>query len=674
LNSNQTAQSFNEDMEEYEKIIRDKEAKLTDIRLEALATAHQLDQTKEENMKIRIEMEQLRNENIRMQQMLSALQQTQQQMSHAISSPSPSSSVSSSSNKINLSLSNSTQHVDLVINNSSSSSSSSSASSVSCSMLTRKFLNEDSLLKSPTSVIDKLITNDSNMSDAGKKVYVKIHLGDSLNPLDDTNNQITIGSLNIGTRTNWDTLDSLIKELFRNYLIKLEQSDDLDQRESTPSSLGLDSDSIHSYFVGDMPRLNEQEQKVPDLLPYGYLVGDHTNIILKLKDAAQSGLDFLCYDTLVPKNVMQRYVSLLLEFKNLLFCGPNGANKSYIARKIAEYLVKRHNKNIETSIAYFNVENKSSKELKQYLNNIVELLTPDQIPFVLILDNLHFISNMTDAFSEYFSPKNSARKCNFIIGTLNQPNVTSFNLHSNFKWVLCLNHTEPVKSFLNRHLQRRLIDNENRGQISVEMEGLINWIPKLWSHVNKYIELYNSPDMTLGPKLFLTFPMEMRQAQNWFIHLWNELLVPLLIDIIKEGVHVYGQKVKWEDPKNWLKKTLPWNLYDPNVIDCLYSIESHHVGCELMNDLRSNEFIHSNQIIVEECEPVEQPNQRKIEVPKSLQLVSYPNTPAKVNQFTTFGRSPNANPQTNELIHPKENDKLFNMLVKLQEATLNQKT
>jgi neuron navigator 2 len=420
-------------------------------------------------------------------------------------------------------------------------------------------------------------------------------------------------------------------------------------------------------------RLNEQEQKIPDLLPYGYLVGDHTSIILKLKDAAQNALDFLCYDTLVPKSVMQRYVSLLLDFKNLLFCGPNGTNKSYIARKIAEHLVKRHNKSIETSIAYLNVENKSSKELKQYLNNIVELPSPDQIPFVLILDNLHFISNVSDTFTEYFSPKNSARKCTYIIGTLNQPNVTSLNLHPNFKWVLCLNHTEPVKSFLNRHLQRRLIDNENKGQISAEMEGLISWIPKLWSHVNKYIELYNSPDMTLGPKLFLTFPMDMRQAQNWFIHLWNELLVPLLIDIIKEGVQVYGPKVKWEDPKNWLKKTLPWNLYDPNVIESLYSIDSHHVGYESIDGLISNELLESNQIILEESKPIELPNQRKLEVPKSLQLVSYPNSPAKVNQFTTFGRSLNTDSLTNEL-HPKENDKLFNMLVKLQEATLSQKS
>ncbi len=118
-----------------------------------------------------------------------------------------------------------------------------------------------------------------------------------------------IGSLSITTRTNWEALDSMVKRLYCDYLAKLEQSwrdeneneDELDEEiEETrrqEANLGLDLDSIHMYYVGDMARQtvhsssqyfleNDQEvrrDKLPDLLPYGYLVGDHTTIIIKLK-------------------------------------------------------------------------------------------------------------------------------------------------------------------------------------------------------------------------------------------------------------------------------------------------------------------------------------------------------------------------------------------------------
>lgn len=202
----------------------------------------------------------------------------------------------------------------------------------------------------------------------------------------------------------------MVKRLFKEYLIKLEEN------TSESGGLGLGLDSICLYYVGDMPRISysdksNQEQKVPDFLPYGYLVAGHTSIIIKLKDAPENSIDFLCYNTLVPKNVMQRYISLILDNKNLLFCGPSGTSKSFIARKIAEYLIKRQNKATETSIAYFNVENKTTQDLKQYLNNITEhsnLCSTDEFPCVLILDNLQHISNISEAFMEYFSQKNSS--------------------------------------------------------------------------------------------------------------------------------------------------------------------------------------------------------------------------------------------------------------------------
>ncbi len=350
-----------DELEEYQRLLRDKEIKLTDVRLEALATAHQLDQSKEENLKMRIEIEQLKADNIRMQQFLNSYQNfnscihtsqsstsstsssQQQPINSSLSSPSPSSSISSSSHnnsKINLSLSNSTHHVDISTNSSSN-----------CSIQLNNTNNnnnnnEEKLKNSPSNSCNNMMDN-ININD-GKRVIVLIYLGDS-DPLEsDVENeefiskQIIIGSIGISTKTNWDALDQMVKSLFKEYLDKLESDDDI-------PTLGLSLESIFKYYVGEMPRQanndlieQQQQQKLPDLLPYGYLVGSHTNIIIQLNDAYQNNsIDSLCFDTLVPKITMNRYVSLIMDHKNLLFCGPNGTSKSYLARKIGEYLAKR---------------------------------------------------------------------------------------------------------------------------------------------------------------------------------------------------------------------------------------------------------------------------------------------------------------------------------------------
>ena len=104
---------------------------------------------------------------------------------------------------------------------------------------------------------------------------------------------------------------------------------------------------------------------------------------------------------------------------------------------------------------------------------------------------------------------------------------------------MCINHAEPVNNFLSRYLERCLIDYEVKiTNKSPELQLVINWIPKLWHHINKCIETYNSADVTLGPKLFSSVPMDANEAKLWFLNLWNHSLVPYIIETILEGVQV----------------------------------------------------------------------------------------------------------------------------------------
>jgi hypothetical protein len=67
------------------------------------------------------------------------------------------------------------------------------------------------------------------------------------------------------------------------------------------------------------------------------------------------------------------------------------------------------------------------------------------------------------------------------------------------RWVLCANHTEPVKGFLGRYLRRKLIEMEIERNIrNNDLVKIIDWIPKTWHHLNSFLETHSSSDVTIG--------------------------------------------------------------------------------------------------------------------------------------------------------------------------------
>ena len=120
--------------------------------------------------------------------------------------------------------------------------------------------------------------------------------------------------------------------------------------------------------------------------------------------------------------------------------------------------------------------------------------------------------------------------------------TTNLQLHHNFRWLLCTNHMEPVKGFLSRYLRRKLVEQETRsGRACAEMCDVIEWLSKLWQHLNKFIESHGSSEVTVGPRLFLSCPMDVSQAQVWFTDLWNYSIVPYLLEATREGIQVSCQ-------------------------------------------------------------------------------------------------------------------------------------
>ncbi|XP_052317906.1 neuron navigator 2-like isoform X3 [Oncorhynchus keta] len=497
--------------------LREKEMKLTDIRLEALSSAHQLDQLREAMNHMQGEIEKLKAENDRLKLESTGSSRAPSQASISSSPPhhthTPTPGPSLCQHSINL------------------------TESTSLDML-----------------LDDTV-GDGVMRKEGRHVKIVVSLDEYLSQ-EARARHFLIGCIGVSGKTKWDILDGVVRRLFKEYITHVDPV----------SQLGLTCDSVEGYNIGDVHRhSNTSTAHPPELLPCGYLVGDSDTINIRLKGVSSESVDCLVFDTLIPKPMLQRYVSLLREHRRVILSGPSGTGKTHLAHRLARHLLLQEGRPLTPhSVVTFNVDHKSSKELRQYLSGLAEQCSSDrpeaESPLVVILDNLHHVSSLGEIFNGVFNCKYQC--CPYIIGTMSQATSSAPNLqlHHNFRWVLCANHLEPVKGFLGRYLRRKLIETEiGSRKRTLELVKIIDWIPRVWHHLNRFLEAHSSSDVTIGPRLFLSCPMDVAGSRVWFTDLWNYSIIPYMLEAIREGLQLYGRRSAWEDPACWVIDSYPWS-------------------------------------------------------------------------------------------------------------------
>lgn len=61
------------------------------------------------------------------------------------------------------------------------------------------------------------------------------------------------------------------------------------------------------------------------------------------------------------------------------------------------------------------------------------------------------------------------------------------------------NHMEPVKGLVGRVARRRLTQVEvEAGTRLPRLQQVLDWLPRCWSHINKFLETHSSSDVTIG--------------------------------------------------------------------------------------------------------------------------------------------------------------------------------
>ncbi|CAG0886479.1 unnamed protein product [Darwinula stevensoni] len=229
-------------VQELKKQLREKDMVLTDIRLEALTSAHQLESLKETVSRMRSEMLNLRHDNERLQRLVTSKSLTSSQ-----------NSLPPGDGERRLSLSDNINLIET---------------------------HTTSLQHEP--IIDLL---GGVREGDGHRITISVQLGFG---------ECLIGSIYVSGKTKWDILDDILVRIFKEYTSRLDAG----------GSLGLTEDSIDSYLVGEVHR-RPGVGVLPELLPCGYLVGDVQGIQVTVKGASHGTLDSLAFDTLISKSVLQ---------------------------------------------------------------------------------------------------------------------------------------------------------------------------------------------------------------------------------------------------------------------------------------------------------------------------------------------------------------------------------
>lgn len=508
FHANEEEEPEKKEVSELRSELWEKEMKLTDIRLEALNSAHQLDQLRETMHNMQLEVDLLKAENDRLKV-----------------APGPSSGSTPGQVPGSSALSSPRRSLGLA--------------------LTHSF--SPSLADTDLSPMDGISTCGPK-EEVTLRVVVRMPLQHIIKG-DLKQQEFFLGCSKVSGKVDWKMLDEAVFQVFKDYISKMDPA----------STLGLSTESIHGYSISHVKRVLDAEP--PEMPPCRRGVN---NISVSLKGLKEKCVDSLVFETLIPKPMMQHYISLLLKHRRLVLSGPSGTGKTYLTNRLAEYLVERSGREVtEGIVSTFNMHQQSCKDLQLYLSNLANQIDREtgigDVPLVILLDDLSEAGSISELVNGALTCK--YHKCPYIIGTTNQPVKMTPNhgLHLSFRMLTFSNNVEPANGFLVRYLRRKLVESDS--DINANKEELLrvlDWVPKLWYHLHTFLEKHSTSDFLIGPCFFLSCPIGIEDFRTWFIDLWNNSIIPYLQEGAKDGIKVHGQKAAWEDPVEWVRDTLPW--------------------------------------------------------------------------------------------------------------------
>ncbi|CBB16177.1 Calponin-homology (CH) domain-containing protein [Caenorhabditis elegans] len=377
------------------------------------------------------------------------------------------------------------------------------------------------------------------------KVTVNVDIAGEISSIVNPDKEIIVGYLAMPTSQScWKDIDVSILGLFEVYLSRID----------VEHQLGIDArDSILGYQIGELRRVIGDSTTMITSHPTDILTSS-TTIRMFMHGAAQSRVDSLVLDMLLPKQMILQLVKSILTERRLVLAGATGIGKSKLAKTLAAYVSIRTNQS-EDSIVNISIPENNKEELLQVERRLEKILRSKE-SCIVILDNIpkNRIAFVVSVFANVPLQNNEGP---FVVCTVNRYQIPELQIHHNFKMSVMSNRLE---GFILRYLRRRAVEDEYRltVQMPSELFKIIDFFPIALQAVNNFIEKTNSVDVTVGPRACLNCPLTVDGSREWFIRLWNENFIPYLERVARDGKKTFGRCTSFEDPTDIVSEKWPW--------------------------------------------------------------------------------------------------------------------
>uniref|UniRef100_H0WJA1 Cortactin-binding protein 2 n=2 Tax=Otolemur garnettii TaxID=30611 RepID=H0WJA1_OTOGA len=378
----------------------------------------------------------------------------------------------------------------------------------------------------------------------------------------------TICALHIRKQTSWDDFSKAVSQALTNHFQAISSDgwwslEDTALNDTADSNIGLSTSSVRAIMLGHVPWSSGQSFTQS---PWDFMKRNKVEQVTVLLSGPQEGcLSSVTYASMIPLHMLQNYLRLIEQYRNVIFHGPEGSLQDYIVHQLALCLKHRQMAaGFSCEIVTAEVDAGFSKEqLVDLFISSACLIPVKQSPvkkkiIIIILENLEK-SSLSELLGDFLAPlenRSTESPCTvqkgngmsacyyfhencFLMGTIAKACLQGSELlvQQHFRWVQLRWDGEPMQGLLQRFLRRKVV-NKFRGQVPSPCDLVcktVAWALSVWRQLNSCLARLGTPEALLGPKYFLSCPVIPGHAQatvKWMSKLWNAVIAPRVQEAI----------------------------------------------------------------------------------------------------------------------------------------------